>query len=251
MSKIELLDNITHADLRVADWYSSELGDNVASTVTFITEFADVQKEYPILFRKDSAGEYQAVVFFGIQKNENLFLGERNPLWQSHLGWNAAYVPAVMAKGPFSVGLQRQMIDGGERIEPVVHIDVDHVKVGVEEGQPVFLPQGGNSPYLQRIAHMLNVIRDGMQVNKQMFSAFQRCDLLEPVSINIDLESGDKFQIAGFDTIHSEKLLALKGEDLAALSRAGFLQAAYYVVASLSNMKRLVDLKNRRLRNQQ
>ncbi|MBU0801743.1 MAG: SapC family protein, partial [Alphaproteobacteria bacterium] len=98
MRKIEVLNNVTHEDLRVNSEFSAQLGDNIAGTSTYVTEFADVQKEYPILCRKNpESGEYQATIFFGFEKNENLFIVDKN---KKGSGWNADYVPAVMARGP-------------------------------------------------------------------------------------------------------------------------------------------------------
>lgn len=250
MPLIELLDNITHKDLQVVTSYSASLGDNIASSVTFITEFAEIQKEYPILFRKmpESDG-YQAVVLLGIQKDENLFLTEPDPSWQANLGWSAAYVPSAIARGPFSIALQRQREQGEERVVPLIHVDMEHPKVAAKDGVSVFLEHGGNSPYLNKISDTLNLIRDGMGLNKPMFDAFDRHDLIVDVSIDIDLDNRDKFKIGGFRTIDAEKLQTLKGEALEELNRAGFLQAAYFVVASLANIQKLVDKKNRQLRS--
>jgi hypothetical protein len=55
------------------------------------TEFEEVQREYPILIRKDPSGDYQAVALLGLDRDENLFLDET--------GWNARYVPAVQQRG--------------------------------------------------------------------------------------------------------------------------------------------------------
>lgn len=250
MPRIELLDNNAHKDLQVVPHYSASLGDNLASTVTFITEFAEVQKEFPILFRKAPENdEYQAVVLFGIQQDENLFLVDSDPTWQAHLGWSAAYVPAVVARGPFSIGLQKQQEQGEDRLVPLIHVDMAHPKATAEGGVNVFLEQGGNSPYLEHISNKLNLIRDGMQLNKPMFSAFVNYGLIEDVSIDIDLENGDKFRIGNFQTINADKLQALSGNALEELNRAGFLQAAYFVVASLANIQKLINKKNRLLRS--
>lgn len=246
MNKIELLNNITHMNTVVKPRYSAELGDNVASTVTFITEFAEVQKEYPILFhKKPDSGEFQAVVLFGIQKDENLFLTGADGS-----GWAANYIPAVMARGPFSIGLQTQVEGGVEMSTPVVHIDMSHPKVGSDEGVSLFLEGGGNSEYLQRISSVLNLIRDGMPLTKLMFDAFDRYQLLEDVTIDIELDNGDKFTFANFKTINEDKLLELNGDALSELNRAGFLRAAHFVLASMSNMKKLIEIKNRSNRSE-
>ena len=244
MARIELLNNIAHKDLCINPLYSVELGDNVASTVTFVTEFAEVQKEYPILFRREPvSGEFQAVVLLGIQKDENLFLTEESKREPGRTGWNAAYIPAAVVRGPFTIGFQRQEDDTEARV-PVIHVDMDHPKVSTENGERVFLEQGGNSNYLNHIIEVMNLIRDGMQLSKPMFDAFEQYELIEDVSIDIELDNQEKFKISGFQTINADKLSALDGAALEQLSRPGFLQAAYFVVASLSNIKRLISAKN-------
>lgn len=250
MARIELLDNLSHKDLRINPSFSKELGDNIASTITFITEFAEVQKEYPILFRKDPEKDgYHAVVLFGIQKDENLFLGDSPNGYQKFAGWNAAYIPAVVMRGPFSIGLRKKQEQGSENIEPLVNIDIEHPKVGTDEGVRVFLEQGGNSGYLQHMINTLNLIRDGMNLNKLMFDAYLRYELLEDVDINVELGNQDKHKISGFKTINADRLNQLPGDALVELSRGGFLQAAYFVVASLSNIQKLIDIKNLRLQS--
>lgn len=252
MARIELLDNLSHKDLRINPSFSAELGDNIASTITFITEFAEVQKEYPILFRKDPEKDvYQAVVLFGIQRDENLFLDNSPDGHQKFPGWNAAYVPAVVRRGPFSIGLRKKQEQSSEEVEPLVHIDIEHPKISLDDGVRVFLEQGGNSQYLQRMVETLNLIRDGISLNNVMFDAFALHELIEDVDINIELMNGEKHKLSGFKTINADKLNQLSGEALAELSRGGFLQAAYFVVASLSNIQKLIDIKNRRLNSNQ
>jgi SapC. len=250
MSRIELLDNLSHKDLRVNPLFSKELGDNIASTITFVTEFAEVQKEYPILFRKDLDKDlYQAVVLFGIQKDENLFLGDSSNGYQKFKGWSAGYVPAVIRRGPFSIGLRKKQEQSSEDVEPLVHVDMEHPKVSTDVGVRVFLEQGGNSQYLQQVIETLNLIRDGISLNAAMFDAFVRHELMEDVDINIELKNEEKLRLSGFKTINADRLNQLSGESLAELSRSGFLQAAYFVAASLSNIQKLIDIKNHRLQS--
>ena len=66
-------------------------------------------------------------------------------------GWNARYLPAVLARGPFLIGFQEAQIDGEVRKSPVIHIDLDHPRVSEAEGEPLFLKLGGNAPYLQEM----------------------------------------------------------------------------------------------------
>ncbi|MDO8345653.1 MAG: SapC family protein [Cellvibrio sp.] len=248
MQKIEVLNNIAHEHLRVNPRFAVELNDDVASTFTYVTEFSDVQKEYPILCRKTpDTEEYQAIVFFGFEKKENLFLTDSKPGKQRNLGWNADYVPAVMARGPFSIGIHREIVNGVEKSNPMVHIDVNHPKAICEDGQNLFLENGGNSPYLNHIAKTLEIINDGIPLTKLMFDAFNKHQLLESVVLDIEFQNQDKLKISGFETVNVGKLSCLNGEDLEELNRSGFLQAAYFIAASMSNIRKLIDLKNRKL----
>ncbi|WP_347329997.1 SapC family protein [Marinimicrobium locisalis] len=249
MARFETLDNISHQDVKIKPYFSEDLGDNVASTITFITEFAEVQKEYPILIRKEAeSGLYQAVALFGIQKNENLFLSKPDPKRQKNPGWNGNYIPAAIARGPFSIGVPRPSGDTGQEKGAMVNIDMESPKVSKEEGLPLFLEHGGNSAYLEQISSTLNLIRDGMHLNKPMFDAYVKYSLLDDVTINIDLDNGDRHKISGFYTINTEALSALKGEALEDLNKSGFLQAAYFILASLSNVRKLINIKNSQLR---
>ena len=239
MTKHVMLNNIAHKDLRVITRYGAQFGDNVGTVLTFPTEYADVQREYPIFFRKDPAtGDYQSVALLGFEKSENLFLEEGR--------WNAGYVPGIIARGPFLIGFQQQEIDGELRKEPVIHVDLDHPRVSHTEGEAVFLPQGGNSLYLDHIATVLRGIGDGLEISKAMFAAFTALDLVEPVKVEIQLNAEEGYDLTGLCTLNREKLAQLDGDSLFKLNRAGFLQGAFLVMASMNNVKRLMAMKQRR-----
>ena len=241
MTKHVMLNNIAHKDLRVITRHSAEYGENVGTVLTFPTEFGDVLREYPIFFRKDpQTDEYQSIALLGFAKDENLFLDEN--------GWNASYVPGIIARGPFLIGRGPTANDGGEAGEEMtIHVDMDDPRISRTEGEPVFLPQGGNTHYLERIASILNGLHQGIGVSKRMFAAFAEYDLIEPVNVEIKLNNEEKYSLLGLHTISEEKLQKLDADALLKLHRAGFLQGAYLVLASLTNVKRLIDLKQQRL----
>lgn len=239
MSRHALLNNVTHKDLRIITRYGAEFGDGVGTALTFPTEYADAQREYPIFFRKDAAtGEYQSVVLLGFEPNENLFLNDGR--------WEAAYVPGIIARGPFLIGFQEQHVDGELRSEPVIHVDLDHPRVSWTEGVPVFLPQGGHSPYLERVATLLRGIRAGVEASKTMFAAFTALDLIEPIKLEIKLDEEQGYNVLGLHTISRQRLLALDGAALEKLNRSGLLEGAFLVLASLGNVKKLMAMKHSR-----
>ena len=237
MSNTVLLNNLAHQHLKVITRFGAEFGDNISSALVFPTEFIELQKEYPILFRQHpETKKYQATVLLGLHQGENLFL---NPASKS--GWAANYIPATVAKGPFLIGMQSQ--DSGANNVPVIHIDLEHPKVSQNSGYPLFLEHGGNGPYLEHIASILKIIHQGIAVQDAMFNAFSELDLIEPVNIDIDLHNGEKHRLMGNFTINQEKLVALGGEQLEKLNKLGFLPLAYAVITSMTNIRRLTDIK--------
>jgi len=239
MPRHALLNNVDHKDLRVVMRYGVEFGDNVATVLTFPTEYGDVQREYPIFFRKDATtGEYQSIALLGFEKGENLFLESGR--------WNANYLPGIVARGPFLIGFQERREGGESRTEPVIHVDLDNPKISTSEGEPVFMPEGGNSPFLNQIANVLRGIHEGMEISKGMFAAFTAMELIEPVKIEVKLNSAETFNLAGLHTISQEKLRALDSDSLFKLHQAGYLQGAFLVLASMNNVRKLMAFKQRR-----
>lgn len=240
MARYALLNNVEHQDLRVITRYGAEYGDNVATVLTFPSEYADIQREYPIFFRKDPAsGEFASVALLGLQDGENLFLDGSGR-------WNAKYVPGMFARGPFLIGFQDQQVEGAMRKERVIHVDLEHPRLSRTEGQQLFLPRGGNSPYLDHVAKVLNGIHEGLEFGRVMTAAFQQLDLIEPLKLEVKLSESQKYAIEGLHTINEDKLRALEGESLQRMHRSGFLQGAYLIQASLGNVRALMALKQRR-----
>lgn len=134
---------------------------------------------------------------------------------------------------------------GREVLEPVIHVGMDHPRVRAADGVPVFLPQGGQAPYLE---HVIQVLRgDGVQPAGLMYAEFERLGLIQPVEF--ELKSGPTMsgRLTGFHAIDRERLAALPGADLVALHRSGWLEGAYLMLASLHNINRLAARKRARL----
>lgn len=243
MPRYELLNNIAHKDLRVTTRYGAEFGDSVAMVPVFPTEFADVQREYPIFFRKEEDGRLQAVALLGFERDENLFLqGDR---------WLAGYVPAVMSRGPFLIGQQEQDVDGERRLESVIHVDMEHVRIDRDgSGEPVFLPQGGHSPYLEHIVGVLRGINEGSETAGPMLATLDGMGLIQPVSLDIRFDESRGTNLTGLHGIDREALAALDADTLLRLHRSGLLEGVYMVLASLHNLRRMIGEKQRRLRAQ-
>lgn len=239
MAKHVLLDNVTHHDLKISPHFKAEFGDQVNAVQTFTTELEAMQRVYPLFFRQNAINDdFQLVAMLGFEKDENLFINNKQNTWQAEV------IPAVAAKGPFLIGFQDQSNIGGPEKAPVVHIDMDSPRIDKTHGVPVFLEHGGNSPYLEHINALLLTIYHGMSDTQKMLSTFTQLNLIEPVELEITLNNGDKHKLHGNYTISAEKLATLDGIDLQSLNQAGFLKSAYFISSSLSNVKKLIAIKN-------
>ena len=236
MTNKALLNNVDHQDLRIDTRHGAAFGDAINQVLIFPTEYEDIQREYPIFFRRDESGDFQSIALLGLDKDENLFLGDG--------GWQARYVPAMQRRGPFSIGLQEREGDG--RAEPMIHVDLDHPRIGTGEGESLFLPHGGNAPYLEHVAEVLRLIYTGLEVSKPMFAAFAALELIRPVAVEAQLSDEEKYVLPDFFAIDEARLAALGGADLERLHQSGFLRAAFLAAASLGNVSRLIALKNSR-----
>ncbi|WP_355584797.1 SapC family protein [Xanthomonas cannabis] len=240
MTRYAVLNNVTHHDLRVILRFGPEFGDAIGLVPAFVTEYADLQREYPLFFRKDPAGSgYQSVALLGFTQDENLFLQEGR--------WNASYLPGIVAKGPFLIGFQEQRIDGALVQEPVIHIDLEHPRVSRSEGEAVFLPQGGHSPYLDHIIGVLRGIREGVDAGQAMAAAFDALGLIQPVRLDVALDATHAAQLDGLFAVDRERLAALDAQALHQLHQAGYLEGAFLMLASQYNLRRLMAEKQRRL----
>ncbi len=225
-----LLNNVDHQALRVITQRGAAYGDGVMTAVTFAAEFRNLQAHYPIVFRKSPDGTtFEPLALLGFEESQNLFLGPQ--------GWDAPYVPLAIERLPFYIGR-----DGDER---VVHIDLQSPRVSSQDGEAVFLPHGGSSPMLERMNTVLLAIHQGLQSTPAFIAALLQHDLLEPFGFETERSSGARLRLESFYTIHEERLAALPGPALQRLSQAGYLQAAYMAVASLSQFRALVERLHR------
>lgn len=239
MTNFVLLNNVDHQDIRIITERSQKYGDDVMFAMTFPHEFRDVQAWYPILFHRDDNGDFYPLALFGFQQGENLFLDES--------GWHAPYVPAMIRREPFLIGFQASKDSGDADKARVLSLDTDHPRVSKESGERLFQPLGGRTPLLEDIANLLEIIYQGHQQNKAFVSALQEHNLIESVNFDITLNDGSKNQLLGFYAIHEERLQELPGSTLEMFNREGFLMPIFMVLASMSNMRRLIDLRNKRL----
>lgn len=237
MTNHVILNNIDHKDLTITTEKSAEFGNAVNKSIVFPFEFKQLQRHYPIFFQKNASNQQTVpVALMGFENDENLFLTDS--------GWSVNYIPLAIERDPFLIGYQETQENGQNTKQTVIHIDMDSPRVNAKNGTNVFLPQGGNSEYLNRISSILKTIDEGQSSTTAFMEMLAEFDLLEPVNIDIQLDNGSNNRLSGYYTINEAKLYALSGDTLEALNKGGFLMLIYMVIASHANLTDLIERKN-------
>ncbi|MBV6851320.1 SapC family protein [Xanthomonas euvesicatoria] len=230
MTNAVLLNNLDHRDLRVITAHGAAYGDDVMSAATFPQEFRQLQAQYPIVFHRSGERSFQPLALLGLRLGENLFLdGAR---------WDAPYVPLAIQRQPFLIGEQP---DG-----PMVHVDLDSPRVSTTEGQLLFREHGGTTEFLDHISQVLRTLNDGLAASAAFVERALRYDLLEPFVFEATLNNGLECRLAGLYVVHEERLRALDEAALLELHRHGDLEPLYMAVASIAQLRHLLERMNRR-----
>ena len=233
MSQYEVLNREKHRQLRVKTGYGATLGDAVMYVMTYPMEFRDIQSCYPILFTKDpNTGGFFAAALLGFEADQNLFLQDD--------GWDASYIPAMAQRQPFLIAT------GGdsENAAPVVSLDLDHPRVSQDEGEALFGTEGEATEFLNQKIALLDKLHRGLQHSSGFIETLLQHDLLEQITLDIAFNDGEKKSVQGFYSIAEERLYQLQGDVLESLNQAGYLQAVFMAVASLSRMRDVIERRN-------
>lgn len=233
MQKYSVLDNIAHANLKVKTQFNESFGSNVNQTIVFPTEFQMLQREYPIFFRQTDDKKFYAIVLLGFDKDENLFLSDDS--------WNARYVPAVHMSGPFALGLGAS--ESGKPEDPLIRINLSDERVSEEEGESIFLPYGGNSPYFEDVLKTLQRIYKGAEIEQDFYACLESFELMEAITVQASFGEDLQYTIPDLFTISQSKMASLSAEQLFKLNGLGMLEHCFSVMASAGNMPHLIDQK--------
>lgn len=237
MSQTTVLNNVDHKNLKVDTRPGSSKTQNVNRSLVHATEISELHKEFPLVFYKHPDTEQtQLHAILGLEKDENLFIEKS--------GWTTRFVPALLARGPFSLGYKKTVSEGDAQADPLICIDLQDPRINTEQGEDIFLPFGGEAPYLIYVKKALQTIEQGLQFDKTLFTLIESMDLLEPISIQIKLSNVDEVNFSDYYTINQEKLAQMEGEDLSKLHQYGVLSLLYFVLSSMGNFQQLIALKN-------
>ena len=238
MTNIQKLNARDHGDVGIIQDASEFAGTIYAPVMP--NEFRSLQSCFPLLFTKHTDTEIvQPVALFGLEAGENLFIADGK--------WQSPYVPMLLQRGPLLIGTDPS--DNGEDATRFVAINYDHSSVSRTEGIKLFTNEGENSPYLDRLATLLEGIHQGAKQAEEFTQLLSHLDLISPLNFKIPLANGKTLELTGLHGIDDEKLHKADDGTIIELQRHGYLSSCFMMIASLSQFKQLINLKNQRLRS--
>lgn len=238
MANVVVLDKDRHRHLRVATGHSRALGSDVGLCPITPREFALAAAAFPLAFRLNGvSGEHEPVALLGFQADENLYLeGE---------AWRASHVPMDLRRQPFLLAPAPGEANGPPRLS--LALDEAHPRVSEEAGERLFFAQGLRTDFLEAARSLVLDYFEGVGQARAFAGELFRLGLLEPLRIEAELADGRTVALTGLLGVDRARLYALPEAEVMGLWGKGFLELAVLQAASLSHVRRLIDLKNARL----
>jgi hypothetical protein len=228
----QALDRDQHRGLKlqlpVSDW---SVARRLNAIFVAAVEFADVAREYPIVFvraGKEADGREQIapIAVMGLQANQNLY--------ETDGKWRASYLPAVVRFYPFCIG----RIDA-ERF--AVCIDAGWIGAQPLMGERLFQDDGQPSPMLQEMQKQMEVLEAEIQRTRLIGQRLQEHGLLQEMRFDATMPDGRQHSVDGFLTVDDKKLQDLPDAVVGQLHREGVLGLIHAHWLSMGHMRRLVD----------
>lgn len=233
MADIQALNSGAHRDLRVVIKRGAEYGENTHLVPVVADELRSLVLEYPVILVKDKeSGRYSMCAMLGFEKDENLFLDGDV--------WDAVYVPVHIRRQPFSLSYTAEKDGEPDPASLVIAIDMESNRVQKEEGERLFDEDGNQTQLLENVNDLLAGVGTSQASTDAFINALAEHDLIEPANLDVQFAGGEKKRFEGIYTVLDEKLSKIEGEALADLYKHGYLQAAWLMLTSMANVRKLL-----------
>jgi hypothetical protein len=147
----------------------------------------------------------------------------------------------MMQKGPFYIAKEQ---DSTGVTRNIIALDERHPKLGLESGERLFSDAGGYGDHLERIIGLLETIEASHPHTLEFSTMLDALDLITPLDFKFTLNDGSAHTLTGFLGIDEERLQRLSEDTLSSLHQKGFLLPLFMMLASQSQVSRLLALKN-------
>lgn len=234
----QLLDPANHRKLRMGTLSDFSITKGMHGVFITATEMPQAALDFPLVFihtgDRDANGRpnISPIVLLGLAAGENLFVeGTR---------WDARYIPAFIRRYPFLTATLRQAGATG------VMIDRAWSGFTETEGEPLFEADDKPAPALKRAMEFLEMFETEAQRTRMFCNRLLDLDLLREMKADATLPDGVNLSVDGFLVVDEDKLHKLADAAVLEMHRNGMLMLLHLHLASLTNMRGMVERKARR-----
>lgn len=228
-NKVVALNSKLHRNLKFA---ANEANFSFARDTTAVlmagVEFAEAGREYPIVFIRGEDKQMRPVALLGVRNAENLFVDEQGK-------WDARYIPAFVRRYPFV------MAEGGEQGKLVVCVDESCPALNVDQGELLINAEGKLEPRMNEVMQFLQNFQQDFSRTELITKQLDELGLFVQQGARFDTATGETFQLNDFYLIDEAKFGQIADDKLPQLFRSGALGLVYLHLASLGNMRKLLD----------
>lgn len=227
--KVVALSSEEHRNLRFS---AAEASFYFARDTTAVllagVEFAEAGREYPIVFVRGQDGLMRPVALLGVREGENLFVDDEG-------NWDARYIPAFVRRYPFV------MAEGGVQGQLVVCIDEKCSALNIDSGELLIDAKGKMQPRMNEVIQFLQNFQQEFMRTELIAKQLDELGLFVQQGARFDTPAGETFQLNDFYLIDEAKFGSLADDKLPQLFRNGAIGLVYLHLASLGNLRRLLD----------
>lgn len=236
MSRLVLLNNDIHKNVRVNTAIAEAQGGLLNMVPVMLSEFLKLAVQFPIAITKNKeTGQFVVVALFGFQAGENLFFNNNR--------WNSLYTPLHIVRQPFFLGEDNASKNADKQF--VICIDTDNNSIQQHDGDRLFDTEGKETAYLEKIKYVLSELLEGEEKTKAFIAKLLSLKLLQAMQLEITFENGESVRVEGMYTINEDNLQNLSPESLAELNQLEYLRPIYTMIVSLGHIYGLIEKKNK------
>lgn len=208
-----------HKNLRLKKQDNVDFAQHVNSVPVAGFEFFEASRELPVLFTKDSSGDYIPVALLSLTAESNN-LGSQ---------WGDVYMPAFIRRYPFALSSDGTVI-----------FDKQAAHLQDEEGERLFNEENGeNTETLDSLVKFLNYMDQQYKATHEFSKACARHELFEPFNVQVNVAEDKPVRLNSLFVINEKKLNELTDTEVTEFFRNGWLAWAYAHLHSLNAVGRV------------
>lgn len=210
-----------HKELKYQSSPDYSFTENINSVPLTGIEFFEASRDVPVLFSKDSEGNFFPLALLSLMETGHKQLDDGGR-------WENSYVPAFIRRYPFAL-----------TEEGTVCFDKESAQLG-EEGEALFNDEGENSETLNNIISFLNNYDQQYKNTRAFCDECNEFELFAPFNLQVMVDKDNPLRLEGLYAIDETKLGELPEDKVNHWFKSGWLAWSYAHLHSLGALKRLL-----------